>query len=209
MLSKNMNVDWSSRGRRRVEAFLINLCFFNRNMCENYVNNSTNIYHNSSQSSSKREVNSVEGLRRGFHVCTYTPGVKFAKERRGHLGGQGYYNPGQKNLTDFSICDGDFEQASPGSPAFQSSIKMQKCSKLDVPSTSETFEDTLGHSFSRSNRSKGVAGLGLAFLDDMILKPRRCGVKQTKYTDNYRCQIAVYMTNHRYDLAKAMTRVKI
>ena len=94
--------------------------------------------------------------------------------------------------------------SSSGRPAFQSSIKMYKCSKLDVPSTSETFEDSLGHS-----SSKGVPGLGLAFLDDMILKPSGGGVKQTKYTDNYRCPIAVYMTNHSYNLAKAMTRVKI
>ena len=46
----------------------------------------------SSKNSSKREVISEEGLRRGLQVCQDTPGVNFAQEG-GYLGGWDYYFP--------------------------------------------------------------------------------------------------------------------
>ena len=45
-----------------------------------------NPYQSSLKTSSKREVNSEEGLRRGWQVCHDTPGVSFAREG-GDLGG--------------------------------------------------------------------------------------------------------------------------
>ena len=63
---------------------------FDENMSENYLEISPKTIIDPSQwslkTSSKREVNSEEGLVRGFQVCQYTPGVNFAREG-GDLGG--------------------------------------------------------------------------------------------------------------------------
>ena len=63
---------------------------FDRNICENEVKMAPKIIQNPSQrslkTSSKREVNSEEGLISDWHVYHDVAGVKFAREG-GDLGG--------------------------------------------------------------------------------------------------------------------------
>ena len=58
--------------------------FFDRNMSKNVIEMTSKTIQNPSQSSlktsSKREVNSEEGLRRGWQVWHDTPGVNFVRE---------------------------------------------------------------------------------------------------------------------------------